>query len=77
MLASEKPSSDTNGRIMDELRCGDVSFGLPPMESLRNAVSLFDSTLPNLNSEDPEVRMDAVLDAAKLLTAAKRVVLDA
>ena len=47
------------------------------MESLRMRVSVLDTTLHNLNSDDPELRMEAILDAGALLTAAKRVVLGA
>jgi hypothetical protein len=46
------------------------------MEHLRHAVSNCDATLKNLVSQDPDLREDAVLDAAALLTAAKTVVLD-
>lgn len=50
---------------------------LPPMEALRVAVSKMDASLRSLNSLEDPVRLDAVLDAAELLAAAKRVVLDA
>ena len=47
------------------------------MENLRMRVSVFDTTLAHLNSENPEERTEAIMDAAALLTAAKRVVLNA
>lgn len=47
------------------------------MEALRMRVSVFDTTLKDLNSDDLEARKEAIMDAAALLTAAKRVVLDA
>lgn len=47
------------------------------MDSLRAAVSQLDASLANLNSPDPDARMDAILDAAELLTVAKAVVLNA
>jgi hypothetical protein len=46
------------------------------IEHLRHAVSNFDATLTDLVSTDPQKREDAILDAAWLLTAAKRVVLE-
>lgn len=46
------------------------------MESLRLAVSAFDVSLKDLVSSDEDVRGEAILDAAALLTAAKRVVLE-
>jgi hypothetical protein len=47
------------------------------LERLRSAVSTADASLKSLLDEDPDVRMDAVLDMAGLLTAAKAVVLAA
>lgn len=47
------------------------------MEALRMRVSVFDTTLADLNSDDQEKRTEAIMDAAALLTAAKRVVLSA
>lgn len=47
------------------------------MEALKLRVSLFDGSLSDLNSDDAEKRQEAVLDAAALLTAAKKVVLGA
>lgn len=49
---------------------------MDPMEALTMRVSLFDISVHDLNSDDPEKRTEAVLDAAALLSAAKRVVLD-
>lgn len=50
---------------------------MTPMEELRHAVSNCDATLSDLVSPDEDKRMDAILDAAGLLSAAKKVVLDA
>jgi hypothetical protein len=50
---------------------------MDPMEALMMRVSLFDVSVHDLNSDDPEKRTEAVLDAAALLTAAKKLVLDA
>jgi hypothetical protein len=47
------------------------------MQELRLAVSAADVSLRDLTDPDPDVRLEAVLDFAALLTAAKRVVLDA
>lgn len=47
------------------------------MEALRMRVSVFDTTIKNLLSEDLDLRQEAAMDAGALLTAAKRVVLDA
>lgn len=55
----------------------DDDIPLSPMEKLRAAVSQFDASMVNLMSEDPDVRIDALLDAAALLMAAKAVVLAA
>lgn len=49
---------------------------LSPAEALRVGVSKLDASLANLASPDEDKRMDAILDAAELLIAAKRVVLD-
>lgn len=46
------------------------------IELLRQEVSIFDASLKSLASDDMETRMSAILDAALLLTAAKRVVLE-
>lgn len=50
---------------------------MTPMENLRLAVSAADASIKDLVSEAPDVRMDAILDMAGLLTAAKTVVLEA
>lgn len=47
------------------------------MEALKMRVSVFDTTLKDLNSDDLDARKEAIMDAAALLTAAKRVVLGA
>lgn len=47
------------------------------IEKLRVAVSAMDESLKNLVSEDDELRENAILDAAWLLSAAKNVVLNA
>lgn len=50
---------------------------MDPIEALRARVSIFDDTIKNLLSEDLDLRKEAAMDAGALLTAAKRVVLDA
>lgn len=47
------------------------------MERLRTAVSAADASLLDLDNEDKDVRMEAILDFASLLTWAKLVVLNA
>lgn len=47
------------------------------IEHLRAAVSAADASLVNLNSDNAATQLDAILDFAALLTAAKNVVLNA
>ena len=63
--ACGQPSWLMRGVVMDSI------------EKLREAVSVADASLRLLVSPDDDVRIDAVLDMASLLQAAKAVVLDA
>lgn len=46
------------------------------MERLRGAVSAADASLRDLTNPDADIRLEAVLDFAALLSAAKAVVLN-
>jgi hypothetical protein len=46
------------------------------MQKLNKAVVVADASLKDLVNPDPDIRMNAILDVAELLTAAKAVVLD-
>ena len=47
------------------------------IENLRKAVSTADASLRDLTNPDPDIRIEAVIDFAGLMSAAKAVVLAA